>query len=107
MLPAQLWNAITELSLLFRCLCSAMLDVSKVRELVAKVPVITCNLEKVFPPSFFNSMEHVVVHLLLEALIGGPVQFRWIYVFERYIYTQQTILTKILALCNGSTYFCT
>ena len=86
MLPAQLWNAITELSLLFRCLCSAMLDVSKVRELVAKVPVIMCNLEKVFPPSFFDSMEHVVVHLPLEALIGGPVQFRWMYVFERYVY---------------------
>ena len=84
MLPAAVWNAITELSLLFRCLCSAMLDITQLRKLVEQVPLILCNLEKVFPPSFFDAMEHVVIHLPEEALIAGPVQFRWMYPFERY-----------------------
>lgn len=84
MLPPSVWNPITELSLLFRCLCSTILDINKVRQLQEEAPVILCNLEKVFPPAFFDSMEHVVVHLPYEALVGGPVQYRWMYPFERY-----------------------
>ncbi|KAK1419242.1 hypothetical protein QVD17_28405 [Tagetes erecta] len=28
-------------------------------------------------------MEHLVVHLTNEAILGGPVQFRWMYQYER------------------------
>ncbi|KAJ9549585.1 hypothetical protein OSB04_022128 [Centaurea solstitialis] len=35
------------------------------------------------PPGFFDSMEHLVVHLAREALVGGPVQYRWMYLYER------------------------
>ncbi|GJU36668.1 putative transposon, En/Spm-like protein [Tanacetum coccineum] len=40
-------------------------------------------LEKIFPPGFFDSMEHLVVHLSSEALLGGPMQYRWMYLHER------------------------
>ena len=40
-------------------------------------------LEMIFPPSFFNSMEHLPIHLPFEAKAGGPVQYRWMYLFER------------------------
>ena len=45
-----------------------------------------CNLEKIFPPSFFDVMEHLPDHLPDEALLSGPVQYRWMYLFERYMY---------------------
>ena len=45
-----------------------------------------CNLKKIFPPSFFDVMEHLAVHLADEAALGGPVQYRWMYPFERYMY---------------------
>ncbi|XP_019108058.3 uncharacterized protein LOC104906988 [Beta vulgaris subsp. vulgaris] len=38
---------------------------------------------KNLPPSFFNSMEHLPVHLPYEAKVGGPVQYKWMYPFER------------------------
>ncbi|XP_062028723.1 uncharacterized protein LOC133744669 [Rosa rugosa] len=38
---------------------------------------------KIFPPSFFDVMEHLPVHLVQEALIAGAVQFRWMYPIER------------------------
>ncbi|XP_038707274.1 uncharacterized protein LOC120002584 [Tripterygium wilfordii] len=38
-----------------------------------------CNFERIFPPSFFTIMVHLVVHLASEAMIAGPVQYRWIY----------------------------
>ncbi|XP_057248084.1 uncharacterized protein LOC130590131 [Beta vulgaris subsp. vulgaris] len=46
---------------------------------------ILCKLEKIFPPSFFNSMEHLPVHLPREARLCGPVQYRWMYPFERFL----------------------
>ncbi|KAL0345545.1 UNVERIFIED_CONTAM: hypothetical protein Sradi_4385800 [Sesamum radiatum] len=30
-------------------------------------------------------MEHLIVHLLYEASIEGPVQYRWMYPFERFL----------------------
>ncbi|GAU47807.1 hypothetical protein TSUD_404120, partial [Trifolium subterraneum] len=38
-----------------------------------------------FSPGFFDSMEHVSVHLAYEAMLGGPVQYRWMYPFERFM----------------------
>ncbi|MCV5003685.1 DUF4218 domain-containing protein, partial [Escherichia coli] len=38
-----------------------------------------------FPPSFFDIMVHLVVHLVREVKLGGPVYMRWMYPFERYM----------------------
>jgi hypothetical protein len=40
-------------------------------------------MEKVFPPGWFNAMQHLLVHLPWEAKVGGFVQFRWMYSQER------------------------
>ncbi|KAL0278016.1 UNVERIFIED_CONTAM: hypothetical protein Sradi_7304200 [Sesamum radiatum] len=79
------WSALTEVSLLFQVLCSTILDFKKVQELEENVAIIMCNLEKIFPPTFFDSMEHLIVHLPYEARVGGPVQYRWMYPFERFL----------------------
>ncbi|GJR66422.1 transposon, En/Spm-like, transposase-associated domain protein [Tanacetum coccineum] len=47
------------------------------------IVVTICKLEKIFPPGFFDSMEHLVIHLVREAILGGPEQYRWMYLFER------------------------
>ncbi|KAI5324072.1 hypothetical protein L3X38_033145 [Prunus dulcis] len=49
------------------------------------VVVTLCLLEKYFPPSFFDIMVHLVVHLVREVRLCGPVYFRWMYPFERYM----------------------
>jgi hypothetical protein len=46
-----------------------------------------CKLEKIFPPSFFDVMVHLVVHLPDEAILRGPVQYGWMYLVERRLYT--------------------
>jgi hypothetical protein len=48
-----------------------------------EIPILICKFEKVFPLGFFNVMQHLIVHLAWEALVGGPVQFRWMYPIER------------------------
>ncbi|KAL0427129.1 UNVERIFIED_CONTAM: hypothetical protein Slati_2887700 [Sesamum latifolium] len=32
-------------------------------------------------------MEHLIVHLPYETRVGGPVQYRWMYPFERFLHT--------------------
>ncbi|KAL0449132.1 UNVERIFIED_CONTAM: hypothetical protein Slati_1469600 [Sesamum latifolium] len=71
MLPEFVWSVLTEVSLLFQIICLMTLDVVKVQELEDKVATILCNLEKIFPPSFFDSMEHLIIHLSYEARTGG------------------------------------
>jgi len=48
------------------------------------VPVLMYKLEQIFPASFFDSMEHLWVRLPYETRLGGPVQYHWMYHFERY-----------------------
>ena len=55
-------------------------DMARVEE---EIPVILCKLERIFPPSFFDSMEHLTVHLPHEARLAGLVQYRWMYPSER------------------------
>jgi len=40
-------------------------------------------LRKDLSTIFFDVMEHLPIHLPYEAELGGPVQYRWIYPFER------------------------
>ncbi|KAH0679486.1 hypothetical protein KY284_020571 [Solanum tuberosum] len=47
--------------------------------------VTTTKLEKIFPCGFFDVMEHLPIDLVQEARLGGPVQTRWMYLFERKI----------------------
>ena len=83
LLPANVWKAITELSLFFKSLTSIVITNEDMARLESDIPIILCKLERIFPPSFFDSMEHLPVHLPYEARIAGPVQFRWMYPFER------------------------
>ena len=51
--------------------------------LQAELVVTLCLLEKFFPPSFFDIMIHLTVHLTREVKLCGPICFRWMYPFER------------------------
>ncbi|KAK2455160.1 hypothetical protein QL285_002640 [Trifolium repens] len=84
-LPQHALNPLIELSQFFKNLCSATLRESDLIKMENDIPMILCKLERIFPPRFFDSMEHLVVHLAYEARLGGPVQYRWMYPFERFM----------------------
>ncbi|XP_012846911.1 PREDICTED: uncharacterized protein LOC105966882 [Erythranthe guttata] len=86
-LPKNVVDVLIELSNFFRTLCSKMNSVHDLEKLQDRIVLTLCHLEKIFPPSFFDIMEHLPVHLAEEAKIAGPVQFRWMYPIERYLST--------------------
>ncbi|CAL8137313.1 unnamed protein product [Prunus armeniaca] len=58
--------AITLLCFFFNAICGKTVDVSKLDKLEEDVVVTLCLLEKYFPPSFFDIMVHLLVHLVRE-----------------------------------------
>jgi hypothetical protein len=79
----DIWEALAELSYSFRVLCSKEIGRAQICQLKANIPIILCKLEKIFPPGFFNSMEHLIVHLPYQVRVGGPVKYTWMYGVER------------------------
>ena len=83
LLPKGIWDALTEISHFFRDIGSSKLNVDHIERLEMNIVETICKLEMIFPPLFFDSMEHLLVHLPFEVKVGGPVQYRWMYPFER------------------------
>ena len=72
-----------DLSCFFREICSKVLNVEELGALEKRIVVTLCELEKIFPPSFFTVMVHVVMHLASEAKVASLVHNRWMYPIER------------------------
>ena len=82
-IPEHIWMCLAELSFFYRQLCVKELSKNTINSLEQQVVVLLCKLEKIFPPEFFNPMQHLIIHLPREARLGGPVQSRWCYPYER------------------------
>jgi hypothetical protein len=82
-LTLEIRTTLIELSTFFNQLCARALKVDVLKQMKEDIIIILRKLEKIFPPSFFDVMIHLAIHLPLEAKLAGPVQFRWIYPIER------------------------
>ncbi|KAL4011090.1 hypothetical protein IC575_028137 [Cucumis melo] len=95
-LPKNVRYTISRLCFFFNAICAKSFSVSELDALQEDIVMILCNLEKYFPPSFFTIMVHLVVHLVREVKLCGPVYFRWMYgvwhtikyVITVYLYTR-------------------
>ncbi|CAK8566392.1 unnamed protein product [Lathyrus sativus] len=65
-LPENVRWTITKLCFFFKAICSKV-------------------IEMYFPPSFFDIMVHLTVHLIMEIQYCGPAYMRWMYPIERYM----------------------
>ena len=66
----------------FREICFKTLSVLDLEILEKDITVTLCKLKKIFPPSFFIVMVHLVMHLASEVKIAGPIQYHWVYSIE-------------------------
>jgi hypothetical protein len=79
----DVWKTLAELSYFYIQLCAKEIKKEMMEKLEKVIPLLLCKLEKIFPPGWFNPMQHLLIHLSYEAKVGGPVQYRWMYPFER------------------------
>ncbi|XP_058746180.1 uncharacterized protein LOC131619054 [Vicia villosa] len=83
-MPKEVATPLIRLGSFFRSLCQKVIQVEDLDYLEDEIAEILCQLEMIFPPSFFDIMVHLPIHLVNEVRLGGPVQFRWMYPTERY-----------------------
>ncbi|GJX90712.1 hypothetical protein Tco_0344038 [Tanacetum coccineum] len=75
--------AIIRFCFFFKSICSKEIILQELDKMQAELVVTLCLLEKFFPPSFFDIMIHLTMHLTREVKLCGPICFRWMYPFER------------------------
>ncbi|BBH07377.1 Ankyrin repeat family protein [Prunus dulcis] len=83
LLPEDVVKPIMLLSRFFSQLTAKTLRRTDMFQLRHDIVQVLCKFEMIFPPAFFTSMIHVMVHLPEEALLAGPVNYRWMYPIER------------------------
>lgn len=83
LLPKGTRNALFLLCAFYNELCQRVLDRNRLEQIEENIAETLCMLERYFPPSFFTISVHLTIHLAREARLCGPVQFRWMYPFER------------------------
>jgi hypothetical protein len=79
----NVWKALAELSYFYRHLCAKEIKKEMMENLEQQISVLVCKLEKIFPPGFFNPIQHLLIHLPYKAKVGGHVQYRWMYHIKR------------------------
>ncbi|XP_016199365.1 uncharacterized protein LOC107640353 [Arachis ipaensis] len=86
-LPDSVAIPLIQLGSFFRQLCQKVITLEEINQLEAEIVITLCQLERIFPLSFFDIMMHLPIHLANEVRLGGPVQFRWMHPPERYMCT--------------------
>ena len=79
--------AVMKVSRVFRRLCAREIKIDERDSNLTDAAEALCLLEKAFPPTFMDVMSHLIIHLVEELYICGPIHCRWMYPMERYIKT--------------------
>ena len=62
-LEKDIYETIAELGKFFTELCSRTLNKDVLAEMKIEIPIILVKFEKIFPPTFFDVMMHLAVHV--------------------------------------------
>ncbi len=75
--------SLMRLSQVFRNICAKVWDPASLSSLREDVAVTLSMIERELPGAFFDVMTHLVLHVVEELAICGPVHSRWMYLVER------------------------
>jgi hypothetical protein len=84
-LPSMVAIPLIRLCNYFKVLYGKVLDPVEIEKWEAEIPEILRDLEMIFPPSFFDIMVHLTIHLASKVRMAGPVQYRGMWARERFV----------------------
>jgi hypothetical protein len=76
---------ITRMCHFFNAILKKVIDVVELDEICKEMRVTMCQLKKCFPPSFFDTMEHYMIHLANQIFVLGPTYMHHMYPYERHM----------------------
>jgi hypothetical protein len=65
----------------FNTISQKVVDLMKLTKLQDNLILTMCNLKAIFPPSFFDLMSHLLVHIVHEMKYLGPIFLHQMYPF--------------------------
>ena len=83
-LPVNVRKAIVKLCAFLNAISQKVINPEDLDRLQNDVVECLVSFEMIFPPSFFNIMTHLLVHVVKEIRILGPVFLHNMFPFERY-----------------------
>jgi hypothetical protein len=90
---------------MFNKICSKVINPNTMQVLREEVAKTLPTIEKVFPPTTFDVMTHLVVHLVEKLDLCGTVHTRWMYPIERYMKAQKRYVQNMArpkgSIANG------
>ena len=79
----HIWKLLIMLKGYFRDLCSSTIRVNDLLVKEKNIYIILYKLERIFFPGSFDLIEHFPIHMAYKARVYGPIQYRWMYPFEK------------------------
>jgi len=96
LLPQNVCLATVKLCAFLNAISQKAIDPMDLAKLQNYVVQCLVSFELVFPPSFFNIMTHLLVHLVMEISILGPVFLHNMFPFERFMGVLKNMFTTVL-----------
>jgi hypothetical protein len=59
----DMWKMFAELSYFYRQIYAKQVSKAMMQRLEKEIAVLVCKMKTVFPPGWFNAMQHLLVHL--------------------------------------------
>ena len=82
-LPDHVTIILIRLNSFFHRLCQKLITLEELDCLEVEIIETVNQLEQIFPPSFFDIMIHLPIHLVNEVRLRALLQNRWMYSTER------------------------
>jgi hypothetical protein len=76
---------ITYMCHFFNAISKKVIDIVELNEIHKDMRVTMCQFEMCFSPSFFDMMEHYMIHLVDQIFVLGPMYMYHMYPYERHM----------------------
>jgi hypothetical protein len=85
--PEFVKMVVTRMSYFFNRITQKVIDEAELPALKEFIAETLCQLEMCFPPSFFDMMPHLMMHMVDQIQQLGPVYFHQMWTYERFMST--------------------
>ena len=102
LLPDNVRLAIVKLCAFLNAISQKVINPDDLPKLQKDVVQCLVSFELLFPPSFFNIMTHLLVHLVEEIEILGPVFLHNMFPFERFMGVLKNMFVTVLGQKDAS-----
>jgi hypothetical protein len=85
---------ITRMCHFFNALSKKVVNIVELDEIRKETRVTMCQLEMCFPPSFFDTMEHYMIHLVDHNFVLGPTYIHHMYPYEYHMVIMKGYVRK-------------